>query len=651
MTILGLIVGFVPMVALMSQPSVVRPGLLTQAHAQIITGGAAEQSCTMCHDEANSIAEWLGAVGTPHAGVKQTDRCLDCHHETIPRASARWAHNLSPQRRAEIANDSAGRDHTIRLAATRRPATAMLDPDSVQCNVCHREHHGADHSLTTLQNDQCQTCHGQTFDSFAHGHPEFDRYPYGITSTVIAFDHQSHAGKHFPQSSNPRLEFDCNQCHERTEYGEISRGVSFEKACRSCHDAPLRTAVADGVTLFELPILSRQQAERIGGWPESAIGFPEVTPVAFESLLGWRSPSSNRPPDPARLADEVRRFAYALADQGQIVGIDRLVASGVNRETAEQIWRAFSPQVLSDAVDRWFGDSPMDSPAGARDSRMGARARRPNDVGSRPQDSGSGSVGSDDLLDGGLLGNDPNTDSLLSGDLSGDGLLAADPLNDGIGDDLSHRDGLSGRSVQPVRRSSHDRFEATSMMPGGGWYRDDLTLAIRYRGGAHEDPMMRALIESIHQVADAQTAVDLSELPAVRACLDCHAGMDPARVGSDGMGGDPSWTDVPWVGRRDRSTKFSHRPHLNIASIADCRSCHQVDSANTVSAASTPSRLPCGLAPIDQAMCAGCHQARGAGDSCTTCHRYHISSPVGSDIESEIRPQVATDPATFRIDR
>jgi hypothetical protein len=269
-----------------------------------------------------------------------------------------------------------------------------------------------------------------------------------------------------------------------------------------------------------------------------------------------------------------------------------------------------SPQVVSDATSRWFSGSVIRPVQHSEDLTAGDDLLVDEEL------------WSDDEL---LQGEDP-----LSNNASDNLLLDVsepkeDPLLLDEPDLLTKQESVPHRS--PLNLNQRERFEPTKMIPGGGWYRDDLTLAIRYRGGSHDDPTLRAIIESMHQVKSPASSHDLAQTLAIKACLDCHVGMDPARVPRP-LG----WMETPRIGRPDRSTKFSHVPHLNIASIADCKSCHAISneaSPSMVTAVSnSASRATQEFVPLNKANCATCHQSHAAGDQCTTCHRYHLPSPL-----------------------
>ncbi|QDT06071.1 Doubled CXXCH motif (Paired_CXXCH_1) [Rubripirellula lacrimiformis] len=656
--------------------TVVKPGELSTPHAQILSGTMDSGRCAACHPQASSWTDWFSSAGGSelqtslvsgsqtsaggHAGVTQSDRCLDCHHASMDRSTAKLAHNLPAAVRSEL-----------RLASQQRHSSSWknwLPPEAVnqediQCSACHREHRGPNGNLTAMTNDQCQTCHSDRFDSFASSHPAWTDWPYG-RGGQIAFNHATHQTKHFPETMKDGLaaDFACSHCHDKNHAGELNRSVSYERSCQSCHDQGLRIEAAAGIDWVTLPSLSQPAADELamdpqGAWPEGATGFYDGRVTPWMALMMRADPSLTdamaKVPDhdfskldgsrrdavatAAKIAAGHREIIQAISRNGQQVILDRLADSGIETETLRSLLRSLSPQLIEEADRRWFTSSPNDSASAARTSPIRAAKflMKPDD----------------DLLDGDLLGGDDDLadDSLIGGsdvlDLGSfsDDELAGDPLADPLG-----MDPLSAAPASSGDGRPSPRFDADRMLPAGGWYRDDLTYAIRYRGNSHEDPVLRATIELASQLAPSDPArQQILENQAVAACVRCH----PGAVSQDRP---TTWTTQPLVGRRGGFTKFTHSPHLNIAGLSDCLHCHQIDpdfgqgpmgsgdgpqdrsegggaGLNLTSAAATTVNAGVGQAipahdflPMQIGDCASCHRPDAAGDACVKCHRYHI---------------------------
>lgn len=652
-------------------PRFVKPGNLSTSHAQILEGDLVGGDCSICHDNV-SATTWRAMRESGHAltageSLTMTQRCVACHHDRIPAELATSAHNLSPPSRVAIARAR----EQIRLASSKNVDTvypsgvygsgagvwlppAAISQDEVACSVCHREHHGADADLTAITDARCQTCHQRQFGSFADSHPEFRDWP-SSKPVRIAFDHAQHANVHFPKTAEAAHEngeqsvmaFDCRSCHstlgaslsssvlpgERSNDPIVST-LPFEVACASCHEETLKVQTASGPALIELPILPPEVAGEVPSWPAEATGSPDgklsawmllllrdqdphvdYSALADLSQVDWQS-SDNRELA-IRLAGQIRRFAIRLSLDGQSYLLSRALAAGADQETASRLASSFPPQLMSDAAVDWFGKPQTDETADAdgftqRNSSSSIQ---------------SSSVASDSELlmrDAVETGDDLLTDWSQS-DTDGDLLLLDDPSSDSSSDLLGghneSRDGHqenhfnSGEPPENWEAELQRRFDSARSQALGGWYRDDLTLSIRYRGSGHQDAVLRCLIEmAATSSASSQTMV--KEHPAVAGCVSCHV-------------------ELPWrasepADLRARLTRFTHRPHLDITVLQNCEHCHTMpDSQDTIPATRSD------FEALKKADCAHCHTPNAAGDSCTICHRYHVGDVHASELTTE----------------
>lgn len=631
----------------------IKPGELSTPHAQILAGSLDSDRCQACHEQASNVG-WFSQDQSGHDGVTQADRCLDCHHTGMPRSTAKFAHNLRPAIRNQLKLASTGSSQST--WQDWMPSEAV-DQDDVQCSVCHKEHRGAQANLTFLSNQQCQTCHSQRFGSFADSHPDWNQWPYG-RSGQISFNHATHQLKHFPAGDRVQgaVAFDCKLCHERQADGELTRSASYEQSCGSCHDASLVIDLAAGIDLVAMPSIPDAASSQIGGWPESATGFYDgrIAPMAQWLFRGEPelagALASIPDQDFAKLdggsgesiavgntiAKAHRQLLSQIDARGQSAIIDRLTRTGVDQSTASNWARSISPQLIGRASEVWFGDP--DEPG----KPLADAGRKPLTV-----------TPARFPLDDDLLGDELTNDDLLSTGQHGDSLLGDDLLGDDLlGDNLLGDDPLMEDSLSVPDKSSDPaedlRFDADRMLPAGGWYRDDLRVAIRYRGGGHADPVLRTTIEMASQLPVADPVrVELLNQRSVAACVQCHPGAIDGAADRR-FEGPPEqensierWRSRPMVSGNQNSldrrpietqfTKFSHAPHLNIAGLSDCQHCHQVAALSGQTLASPgerdfhPWQQDFELLRRDQ--CSSCHTPTAAGDSCVKCHRYHIHEP------------------------
>ena len=551
----------------------VRPGPLSSPHRQILGHSSGSDRCVLCHDVGPlPINDDVDPHRRDAAITDMTDRCMVCHDRTIDRATARTPHHFTTTELAKRTESSINRLVQDRLVQDRlgqdRPGQdrsgnrggvsvdryeqtpiSLATSDNVQCEVCHREHHGDDLPLTAMTDTQCQSCHSVAFESFAAGHPPLRDYPRPGGGT-ITFDHRRHAEQHYPAGTyrSPRQSFDCGSCHPAGPDGNPVATASYEAACGSCHDESMRTAAANGLTLVNLPALSSSDAARLDHWPAAVTGFVDGLDLPIAKWL-------IDPPNAAAIdvADQRRRWLQQFASEGQSASIDALVAAGLSRGQAGDAIESLSPQLIAAAMRRW-NQSPNKNLSFA-----------------------------------------PAFDAVAGG---GDSLLSSMPGDDLAADPLLSQDPLSSTGVDSVETPTTPAHQ----MHRGGWYTDPDTLAVRYNGHRHADPVLRALITAAWQ-SDHPAAAEFLNTAAAVACTECHAG-DAA---------SPNWTTTP---SGSAIARFDHGPHLNIAELSDCQSCHSLHRSGTAD-------RPRDFVAIELNDCVRCHQPGLATDSCTTCHRYH----------------------------
>lgn len=521
------------------------PGSLAQPHALLLGGNRANDRCAACHPAArNEFVQWFGSEKTGHAGVTQSDLCMNCHHAKLDPKTATRAHNLTLEQ--------------IKLVATNIRRRGLENPDvivrptytskEIECAVCHREHHGSSADLNAVTNNQCQACHSIQFKSFAQGHPQWTDWPYDRGGS-IAFSHSTHQYNHFSKTGTA---FDCRSCHAVDGQGEIERAASFESMCASCHQQPLEIKTNEGFSLVGLPTLDGDAIAdgglQLGAWPEAAWGvdrieIPEMTRAllsanenatqATEILLDPTITSLTEAPGPRSLqamvvvAEELRRLLSGLVHSPA-----EEINSRLGTKRGQQIFGQLSAQLTDESVNIWF------------------------------------------------KGSEPS-----------------------------------------------ERIEPALLLPNGGWYRDQLRSAIRYRGTGHADPLLKSIAELSFdpQVKDHQRHL-LANISAVKACLECHPRPSGDRL--------DSWKAVREDADKRTFTKYSHQPHLNLPELARCTTCHEVKKPDAVDQLATVvsfqnssgyQNASSDFQQLNRSTCVGCHTPGAAGDSCTKCHNYHVN--------------------------
>lgn len=231
------------------------------------------------------------------------------------------------------------------------------------------------------------------------------------------------------------------------------------------------------------------------------------------------------------------------------------------------------------------------------------------------------------------------------------------------GDDLFDDDGGTPPAIKDdppkIKEKTITPLPIEQRVPGGGWYLDEKSFALRYAPMGHGNVFLRQWLSSTANATSAPNAKavqDVFETLSAKSgatCLKCHS-VD----GTSDATRTVNWNaKTPVAGERG-FVKFSHRPHLNIAEMRNCKKCHEIEAQNVMDrykdidphkAFVGVSGGHAGFKPMTKQSCSTCHQPKLAGDSCTKCHNYHIGeAPRFWNLKSSPSPGVAIDPKNHK---
>ena len=621
-------------------PAFVEPGALTFQHAEM-------KSCAGCHTAFDDgMSSWLHAAFAESNELRDSNRCLACH---VLGKFALESHGMSRKRLAAFTEGarmpSGDAVPAVALAVSRATFGSRMG-ESLPCMTCHQEHRGQNFDLTVMSNQRCMTCHSAAFDSLSRGHPEFSGFPYA-RRTGIVFDHASHIGKHFKEEAvKDASPEECKDCHMPDVTGRAMLVKGFQTTCAACHAGQIEgegRATAKGLAVFNVPGLDvatlAEKGAAIGGWPE----YPDGEITAFMGFLLAReegyadtrekladldlldlSEASDAEIDAVeRFAWSVKGFYFDLVTRGTAALKERLEAT-LGRNLAGGELARLAGLLPADAIGAsqraWFPDLLTEVPRHRNGEAvpMPAPAADENGDGTPADQEEQGTA---DQGDGSILDDEDDEDDeegILSDEDDDDGILGEDE-EDEAEEDEDEKEHDAGETAQVA--SGEDWSAA------GGWYRDDDTL--RYRPTAHEDAFLNAWGDAAgHSAAgeDASSANTIfNHLMATNSpglCAKCHS------VDADTAG----HLTINWRGARPltdehRFTKFSHTAHFSLLDRKGCLTCHTLNSEAKYLAAfkdRDPATFVSNFKPIERQACARCHTKEVAGESCLTCHNYHI---------------------------
>lgn len=643
----------------------ISPGPLTFAHA------TSEASCADCHtispdEPASGMARLI--ANHPVASAN----CLECHElgpqPLLPHGLP--ARELATASSSLLHADGGDAGLLVRLAQAAR---APIAGQGVECTSCHTEHHGRMADIRTIDDNQCQVCHQDTFKSFNDGHPDFGAYPYGRRTRII-FDHASHLQKHFKDpASQASAPASCLDCHVPGDTQGKMLVRSFEQSCASCHEPQIKgegRAGAKGIAFFRVPGLDVETLEEaghaIGQWPEFAEGpvnpfiklLLSTDPEAVADLkaietLDTLDLGSATPPQKAaasRTAWRIKTLFFDLTTQGQTVLMNRLGVISGDGAVSPALLAQLPGDALLAAKNAWWPDLFTEVP----NYRNGILPPLPEPAKPAPAATPKPAAGGDDLIlgDDDILGGDDlpasspapakktASDDILGDDILGDDILgddladtppakpaspASDSLDDILGD-LGDELAAPAAPKTPPPPPVVTPVDPEAWVAMGGWYRSDDTYTLYYRPVGHADAFMKAWIDALGRPSSDGMPFKPRELIDNKApglCAKCHS-VDQTPNGLDRM----NWHAAQFNPRNHEATKFSHTAHFSLLNERGCQTCHVIDPQADYLSSYDEANAAKGIhhsnfQALSKETCASCHQNKIAGNSCQLCHNYH----------------------------
>ncbi|PPR63204.1 MAG: hypothetical protein CFH04_00704, partial [Alphaproteobacteria bacterium MarineAlpha3_Bin3] len=463
--------------------------------------------------------------------------------------------------------------------------------------------------------------------------------------------HLNHISKHFRdkemRSSAPKA---CKSCHLPDEDGFKMSLKSFEDNCGACHGGQVEgvgRATAKGLPVFNVPGLDvATLSERniaIGEWPEDA--DEEITPfmefllagdgdyMAIRKALSGLDLLDLADASPEQLAAvesfawRVKELIFDVAVEGMpalMTRLEKILGKPLSTQELTHLSGLLPVDTMRMAAHQWVPDLYRE----VANYRQGSGEKGPSSAGND-----SGDKGGD--KDGGLLTDEKGGDGLLTDEKGGDGLLTDEKGGDGLLTD--EKEGKSAKSGEPATAPEDFRDEPENLATGedwsmaGGWYRDEFTL--RYRPTGHADRFLRAWLDVTGQAAPLSREVTTRQIFESLAsdkspglCTKCHS-ID---TDTDGR------LSVNWQGARlapgeHPFTVFSHTSHFSLPDDKGCLTCHTFNKGAKYLDSfkdRNPATFASNFEQIPRQLCAGCHTAAEAGESCLTCHNYHIGKII-----------------------
>lgn len=465
------------------------------------------------------------------------------------------------------------------------PGLVQAREGQLACATCHKEHRGKTFNLTAMDGQQCQTCHARAFSDLAGGHPPFANYPYK-RRTRIAFDHSSHIGKHFLGEFKKHAPATCTACHEPDDVGQTMRTGTFEATCSSCHAQQIEgvgQAGAKGIAVLRLPGLDldtlHEHGISVGEWPADDNLEEGLTP--FMELLLRGDPAVSE--DLSRLSglDDFTDLSDATEEEVAAVGkmtwaVKRLLYNLIVRGQREMLDRLQATTDLGTReLAKLVGQLPVEVIRVAQQEWL------------------------------------PHLMTEVPGHGARETIVRSDD-----------------RESEEEIRMDREREKRVMI---GGWYRQDADFVLLYRPTEHADPFLCAWLDLTAQASgtkQVQSAAaiftNLSNPKAPGLCMKCHS--------VDAQAGQRKrihWLAARPVPHERKVTRFAHAVHFSLLDDKGCLTCHTRNPNAEVMEAfqdTDPLTFASNFQAIRKIVCTTCHTSERAGDTCLTCHNYHVGT-------------------------
>ena len=175
-----------------------------------------------------------------------------------------------------------------------------------------------------------------------------------------------------------------------------------------------------------------------------------------------------------------------------------------------------------------------------------------------------------------------------------------------------------------------DREREKQVMTGG-WYRQDSDFVLLYRPTGHADPFVCAWLDftarasgTKHGRSAAAIFTHVSNPKAPGLCMKCHS--------VDAQAGQQKrihWLTARPVPHERKVTRFAHAVHFSVLDDKGCLTCHTLDPEAEVMEAfedTDPLTFASNFQAMEKTVCTTCHTSERAGDTCLTCHNYHVGT-------------------------
>lgn len=594
------------------QRAFISPGDLTTHHAIL--------DCSACHTAAGSDEQTAGLLATMltfESGQDEMMRCISCH--TPEEGFGLKDHSLSSEELASRKSETEAQTPFFWSMAALGPDVPRSASGELACVACHKEHQGRSFEINHMDNQRCQTCHMNQFSGFDDGHPGFSDYPHAWRRQWN-FDHGKHKNEHF---ATKNTSYECASCHVPDTEGQNILVSNFEAICSDCHSIELEQQGISFLLSKEEEVSPRwkfSHEAHQGHFIESEITFscsgchmpsPDVKNMLIGNFEVTCATGCHHHVQQIRRSDEIEIFSLPYLDVEGLGhrGIGQWPEDAAGEITPYmKLLMSANPSIADDLQLLSETDIYLDDLSEADEASIAAAARVIWAIKTLIYDMITQDRKEHWRLD--------QEDSAWFEDRDRASLAEQLPI-DAIRAAQSRWLPELESEVRRYRRGEQvettpfyvDMEALEKTVQPAGWSFEASEFTARYQPTGHADSILRRWLDITGRMYNksgaAEEIFDQLEGPfASGRCMTCHSVDGPE--GQKETITQNEFRKIDWPEAPLPFTRFTHRPHMDQA----CSDCHQGE----------------GFAPIEmaKATCAKCHTSDRAGDTCLTCHSYHM---------------------------
>lgn len=301
-----------------------------------------------------------GELSDMHHAFSATDGCQTCHLVEEDNSLSGGFINLAARQDLQAGCVTC---HEFGGPASAPHNMADLDAAPTSCIACHTEHKGRFANLIHTSDQQCASCHEDSFESFAEHTAFGEKFPNRQAGTIV-FNHAKHLNFHFKDKKNAAsAPSACTDCHRAEGAGSRVEVSSFEEVCSSCHLGNIVDSSKGEMALLELPKLKLKSETELTAFSDcgAEVGqkFKSGGSGKSNAFLNWLT--NTTPKSKAEYAAEYCALLQAIDKSGVSAIFDKMAERG--SPATPEMFTGLGKELIKQVSGTWMENERYRPPA------------------------------------------------------------------------------------------------------------------------------------------------------------------------------------------------------------------------------------------------------------------------------------------------